>query len=116
MAQALGLGRWLSCCDSWGRRALVVLGELFRMESCGAAEVSFVLFTTSWPQFSFKARSCKPWGFGQDVGGQMQYCSKSFFDMRIRETDGVEFGVDVEDNDPTLSNIKQHHTTSRVSR
>ena len=41
---------------------------------------------------------------------------KSFFDMRIRETDGVEFGVDVEDNDPTLSNIKQHHTTSRVSR
>lgn len=54
VAQALSLGRWLSCCDSWGRRALVVLGELFRMESCGAAEVSFVLFTTSWPQFSFK--------------------------------------------------------------
>ena len=59
VAQALSLGRWLSCCDSWGRRALVVLGELFRMESCGAAEVSFVLFTTSWPQFSFKARSLR---------------------------------------------------------
>ena len=55
VSQALGLGRWLCCADSWGRRALVLLGELFRTESCGAAEVSFVLFTTKWPEFSFQA-------------------------------------------------------------
>lgn len=54
VSQALRLGRWLCCADSWGRRALVLLGELFRSESCGAAEVSFVLFTTKWPEFSFQ--------------------------------------------------------------
>jgi hypothetical protein len=55
VSQALRLGRWLCCADSWGRRTLVLLGELFRTESCGAAEVSFVLFTTKWPEFSFQA-------------------------------------------------------------
>lgn len=54
VSQALRLGRWLCCADSWGRRTLVLLGELFRTESCGAAEVSFVLFTTKWPEFSFQ--------------------------------------------------------------
>lgn len=54
VSQAMRLGRWLCCADSWGRRALVLLGELFRTETCGAAEVSFVLFTTKWPEFSFQ--------------------------------------------------------------
>eukprot|EP00913_Durusdinium_trenchii_P001609 g1492.t1 len=50
VSQALRSGRWLCCADSMGRHALMVLGELFRIESCGAAEVSYVLFTTKWPQ------------------------------------------------------------------
>ncbi|CAK9041431.1 unnamed protein product [Durusdinium trenchii] len=54
VSQALRSGRWLCCADSMGRHALMVLGELFRIESCGAAEVSYVLFTTKWPQFSFQ--------------------------------------------------------------
>ncbi|CAJ1422942.1 unnamed protein product [Effrenium voratum] len=54
VSEALTLGRRLCLAPCPGRAALGVLSELFRLESCGAPEVSYVLFTTRWPDFPFK--------------------------------------------------------------
>lgn len=59
VSQALRQGRWLSLTDSSARRALMLLSELFRLETCGTADAAYVLFSTKWPQFTFQAGSGK---------------------------------------------------------
>ena len=55
------MGRWVCLAPSLGRRALVVLGEVFRLETCGAADSSYVVFSSRWPDFSFQPdRACPP--------------------------------------------------------
>ena len=53
--QGLQKGRWLCLTDSPALRALMLLSELFRLETCGTADNAYVLFSTKWPQFSFQA-------------------------------------------------------------
>eukprot|EP00439_Symbiodinium_sp_Y106_P064839 s1894_g10.t1 len=61
VARSLDMGRWVCLAPSLGRRALVVLGEVFRLETCGAADSSYVVFSSRWPDFSFQPdRACPP--------------------------------------------------------
>lgn len=61
VARSLEMGRWVCLAPSLGRRALVVLGEVFRLETCGAADSSYVAFSSRWPDFSFQPdHACPP--------------------------------------------------------
>ncbi|CAE7241242.1 PLA2G7, partial [Symbiodinium pilosum] len=60
VAQALAQGRWVCVAPTPGRRALAVLGELFRLETCGAPDSSYVVFSTRWPDFAFQPDCSAP--------------------------------------------------------
>ncbi|CAE7559301.1 unnamed protein product [Symbiodinium natans] len=60
VAQALAMGRWVCAAPSPGRRALAVLSEAFRLETCGAANSSYVVFSTHWPEFPFRPDCSAP--------------------------------------------------------
>ncbi|CAE7188131.1 fan1, partial [Symbiodinium necroappetens] len=61
VARSLEMGRWVCLAPSLGRRALVVLGEVFRLETCGAADSPYVAFSSRWPDFSFQPdHACPP--------------------------------------------------------
>lgn len=55
VAQALASGRWVCVAPTAGRSALTALTELFHLESCGAPDSAYVLFSTSWPGYSLEA-------------------------------------------------------------
>ncbi|CAE8651540.1 unnamed protein product, partial [Polarella glacialis] len=46
-------GRWVCAAPSPGRASLAALEELFRLETCGAPDSNFMVFSTHWPDFKF---------------------------------------------------------------
>eukprot|EP00931_Biecheleriopsis_adriatica_P057471 TRINITY_DN34094_c0_g2_i1.p1 TRINITY_DN34094_c0_g2~~TRINITY_DN34094_c0_g2_i1.p1 ORF type:complete len:1016 (-),score=202.13 TRINITY_DN34094_c0_g2_i1:10-2781(-) len=58
--QALRCGRWVCAAPTPGRSALAALGELFRLETSGVADSSYVVFSTRWPEFGFQPENAAP--------------------------------------------------------
>jgi len=58
--QALHAGHWICLAPTPGRTVLALLTDLFHVESCGAPDSSFLVFSSHWPSYSFEASSTLP--------------------------------------------------------
>jgi len=54
VARALQTGRWVCVAPGPGRTVLAALVELFHLETSGAAESSFLVFSTRWPDYKLE--------------------------------------------------------------
>jgi len=60
VTRALQFGRWVCIAPSDGRAALSLLTELFHLEALGAADSSFMVFSTRWPEYKLEQHMAAP--------------------------------------------------------